>query len=116
MGQSLRFGGTMEMSGLNQEISSRRVEGIIRSIPEYYPDFSAADFAGVKPWCGLRPCSPDGLPYIGKTQKYVNLNIATGHAMMGISLAPITGSLIADIIDGQRPQIDIAMLDPDRYG
>ena len=115
MGESLRFGGTMEMSGLNHEIRPRRVEGIVRSIPLYYPDFSPDDFRDVVPWCGLRPCSPDGMPYIGRTGSRANLTIATGHAMMGISLAPITGKLVAQIIEGETPEIDMGMLDPDRY-
>ena len=115
MGSSLRFGGTMEIAGLNQEINPIRLEGIINAAPRYYPQFRVEDFAGVKPWCGLRPCSPDGLPYIGRTRKYRNLAIATGHAMMGLSLGPVTGRLIADALANRRPSIDITLLDPDRY-
>jgi len=115
MGQTLRFGGTMEMSGLNHEIRRNRVEGIIRSIPAYYPQFTPDDFAGIIPWCGLRPCSPDGLPYIGRTRAWKNLAIATGHAMMGISLGPITGKLVAQLIAGEQSEIDIGLLDPGRF-
>jgi D-amino-acid dehydrogenase len=115
MGEGLRFGGTMEMSGLNHEIRPNRVEGIVRSVPAYYPQFTPEDFANITPWCGLRPCSPDGLPYIGRTKSCKNLSIATGHAMMGISLGPITGKLIAESIAGEQPEIDIRLLDPDRY-
>ncbi|HET6248743.1 MAG TPA: FAD-dependent oxidoreductase [Tepidisphaeraceae bacterium] len=111
----VRFGGTMEMSGLNQRIYRKRVEGIIRSACAYYPQFSEADFAAVEPWCGLRPCSPDGLPYLGRTRKFSNLCIATGHAMMGMSLGPITGKIVAQIIDEGRTEMDVSLLDPDRY-
>jgi len=115
MGGALRFGGTMEISGLNETIDSRRVRGIINAVSGYYPDFTPADFDGIAPWRGLRPCSPDGLPYLGRTQRYANLTLATGHAMMGMSLAPITGRLVAEIISGDHPALDLSLLSPDRY-
>jgi D-amino-acid dehydrogenase len=115
MGQSLRFGGTMEIGGLHERINPRRVKGIIRGATTFFPDFTAEDFAEIKPWCGLRPCSPDGLPYIGRTGKYQNLLIATGHAMLGLSLAPITGKLIEQLIHQEKPAIDLRLLSPDRY-
>ena len=85
-------------------------------MPAYYPEFKEADFAEVKPWCGLRPCSPDGLPYLGRTAHVPNLVVATGHAMLGVSLGPITGRCVADIISGEAPAIDLSLLSPDRYG
>jgi D-amino-acid dehydrogenase len=115
MGRALRFGGTMEIAGLNEDINPGRVRGIIESVPRYYPEFTPRDFDGIEPWCGLRPCSPDGLPYVGRTGRYANLSIATGHAMMGLSLGPITGKLIAEILSGERPSIGIELLNPDRY-
>ena len=115
MGNSLRFGGTMEIAGLDEKINPVRVRGIIKSVPRYYPDFTPRDFEGIKPWCGLRPCSPDGLPYVGRTRRYSNLSLATGHAMLGLSLGPITGRLLAEIISGEIPSIDIELLDPDRF-
>jgi D-amino-acid dehydrogenase len=115
MGQRLRFGGTMEIAGINSNISARRVQQIILAVPAYFPEFTPDDFAGVAPWCGLRPCSPDGLPYVGRTSAFKNLTIATGHAMMGISLAGITGKLVGQILGGERPEIDLAMLRPDRF-
>jgi D-amino-acid dehydrogenase len=116
MGRCLRFGGTMELAGLQEEINPVRVRAIIDSVPAYCPDFTPDDFTGVQPWCGLRPCSPDGLPYLGRTRRYSNLCVATGHAMMGLSLGPISGKLIAQILSGQRPSIDLSLLAPDRYG
>ena len=115
MNGALRFGGTMEIAGLNEKIDPRRVRGIIHAVPHYFPEFSPADFAGLRPWSGLRPCSPDGLPYLGRTRAYENLCLATGHAMMGLSLGPITGQLIAEIVSGENPTHDLALLDPDRY-
>ena len=115
MDGALRFGGTMEMAGLNEDITARRVQGIIKSVPRYYPEFREEDFAGIQPWCGLRPCSPDGMPCMGRTAKWHNLTIATGHAMMGLSLAPATGKLMAQVIDGEKPDIDLSLLSPDRF-
>ncbi|MBI2947318.1 MAG: FAD-dependent oxidoreductase [Verrucomicrobia bacterium] len=116
MGSALRFGGTMEIAGLNEEINPVRVQGIIKSVSRYYPDFTAEDFRGIQPWRGLRPCSPDGLPYVGRVRSYANLSLATGHAMLGLSLGPITGKLMAEILSDVKPSIDIALLDPQRYG
>ena len=115
MAGALRFAGTMEIAGLNQDIHPLRVRGIINAAASYYPEFELSDFAGVAPWHGLRPCSPDGMPYIGRTAKFDNLSIATGHAMMGMSLGPITGKLMAQVLAGETPQIDLAQLSPDRY-
>jgi D-amino-acid dehydrogenase len=106
MDGALRFGGTMEIAGLNQSISGPRVNGIIKSIE---------DFRDVPVWCGLRPCSPDGLPYLGRFSRYPNLSAATGHAMMGLSLGPITGKLMAEILSDEKPAIDLRPLSPDRY-
>lgn len=115
MGASLRIGGTMELGGVNDRINGRRVQGIIKAVPNYYPDFSPSDFEGIQPWYGLRPCSPDGLPYLGRTKKWSNLILATGHAMMGLSLGPITGQLVASLIESETPAIPLDLLSPDRF-
>ncbi len=116
MGKALRFAGTMELCGLDRSIDQRRVAAMIDAIPRYYPQFGPADFAGITPWAGLRPCSPDGLPYIGRTRRADNLLVATGHAMMGFSLAPATGRVISDLIAGREPPVPINLYSPDRYG
>jgi len=116
MDGALRVGGTMEIAGLNEDINPARVRGIIDSFCRYFPEFRAQDFEGIQPWRGLRPCSPDGLPYIGRTAKFSNLSLATGHGMMGLSLGPVTGKLMAEIFSGEKPKSDITMLSPDRYG
>ena len=115
MAGALRFAGTMEIAGLNEDINPVRVRGIIAAATKYYPDFEPSDFDGVAPWRGLRPCSPDGMPYVGRTAKWANLSVATGHAMMGMSLGPVTGKLIAEILAGETPPIDMTQLSPDRY-
>ena len=115
MGDTLRFGGTMEIAGLAEGINPRRVQGIIKAVPRYFPDFTVEDFAGIQPWSGLRPCSPDGLPYVGRFGAYDNLSTATGHAMMGLSLGPVTGKIMAELLSGECPSFDLALLSPDRF-
>ncbi|HUP81266.1 MAG TPA: FAD-dependent oxidoreductase [Pirellula sp.] len=115
IGSRLRFGGTMQIGELNQSIDPRRVVGILKRIPEYMPRFRIQHFDDIQPWCGLRPVSPDGLPYIGRTKVWKNLTIATGHAMMGISLGPITGELVTSVLFGRPTRINIDQLLPDRY-
>ena len=116
MGDTLRVGGTMEVAGRDLGINPVRVRGIIDSFCRYFTDYQPKDFAEVKPWSGLRPCSPDGMPYVGRTQKFLNLSVAAGHAMMGLSLAPITGKIIADTLSGRPVAASRAvLLSPDRY-
>ena len=115
MGDSLRFGGTMEIAGLDTSINQARVQGILHAIPRYFPEFTPDDFKDLPVWSGLRPCSPDGLPYIGRFARYQNLSAATGHAMMGISLGPITGKIMAEILSNEPTSLNIQALSPDRY-
>ena len=115
MGEALRFGGTMEIAGMGLDIRPSRVRGLVKSVVRYLADFTPEDFSQIQPWCGLRPCSPDGLPYVGRFSRYLNLSAATGHAMMGVSLAPITGRLIAELLTGEAPSIPLEALSPDRY-
>ena len=115
MNGKLRFGGTMELTGMDESINPIRVRGIIEAVQRYYPQFGEQDFAGIEPWCGLRPCTPDGLPYVGRTRAAQNLVVAAGHAMLGITLGPITGRIAADVLHGTPAKYDLAALSPDRY-
>ena len=115
MGNSLRFGGTLEVGGLDLTINPARVRGIVNSVQAYFPKFSARDFDGVKPWAGLRPVSPDGVPYLGQVPGLSNLLLATGHAMMGLSLGPVSGRLIADLLAGDSPFRPIESMSPGRF-
>jgi D-amino-acid dehydrogenase len=115
MGTSLRIGGTMEFAGLDRSISERRTQAIAAAAAQYFPALRAQDIAQIRPWAGLRPCSPDGLPYIGRFARYSNLCVAAGHAMLGISLAPITGQLVAQILAGEQPRMALEPLSPQRY-
>jgi len=115
MDGALRFGGTMEIAGLNENITPRRVQGIIKAAHRYFPAFQPEDFAGLPPRRGLRPCSPDGMPYVGHTARWENVVINSGHAMMGLSMGPVSGLLAAQVLNSEPPAHDLALLSPDRY-
>lgn len=115
MGDALRFGGTMEISGLGSRSRPERIQQIIAAVPHYLPEFTAGDFAGVEPWSGLRPVTPDGLPYIGRFRGQTNLIAACGHAMLGVSMAPSTGRLVTDVLLSRKPAVNLASLSPDRF-
>ena len=109
-----RFAGTMEIGGINEDINPIRVNAIARASESYYPDLKITSEEKASAASGLRPCSPDGLPYIGKSSKCTNLTIATGHAMMGWSLGPATGKLVAEVISNKKPSVDLSPFHPDR--
>ena len=115
MGGSLRVAGTMEIAGLDSSVNPVRVQGILKALPRYFPEMDGRDFENLEAWAGLRPCSPDGVPYVGRTRKFDNLSVATGHAMMGLSLGPITGKLIAHTVAGKPHELAHQLLNPDRY-
>jgi len=109
-----RFGGTMEISGLNTEINYKRVNAIAKSSEEYYEGLKISRQNINDAQCGLRPLSPDGLPFIGRHSLYNNLVLATGHSMMGWSLGPVTGKLVSEIISGKKKSISIDPFNPER--
>ena len=109
-----RFAGTMELAGINDNINPKRVKAISKAVSNYYQGLSLTQEEEASADFGLRPCSPDGLPYIGRTHKYKNLIIASGHAMMGWSLGPPTGKLVSEIISDKKLSLDIKPFHPDR--
>lgn len=115
MGDKLRFGGTMTIGKPDQVVAPEKIRGITKSVTSYLPRFKAQHFEEIQPWVGLRPVTPDGLPYIGRTNHWKNLTVATGHAMMGLSLGPITGQVTTQILAGEKTSVPIERLSPDRY-
>ncbi|MGB5378785.1 NAD(P)/FAD-dependent oxidoreductase [Muriicola sp.] len=109
-----RFAGTMELSGINHRIRQERVAAIAKAAQNYYNniEISASEMEEAK--CGLRPVTPDGLPYIGRSSHLKNLTIATGHAMMGWSLGPATGKLVSEIISNKPLSMSIEGFHPER--
>ena len=109
-----RFAGTMEIAGINHNINKNRVEAIAEGVQNYFPGVNLSTKEKAEAASGLRPVSPDGMPYIGKSSKCKNLTIATGHAMMGWSLGPSTGKLVQEIIDEVKPSMNMELFHPDR--
>ena len=115
MGTDLRFAGTLEVAGTDMTVNMNRVRGIVQSINQYYPDIPIEMPVVDTVWRGLRPCSPDGLPYIGRTERYDNVVLATGHGMMGLSLGPATGKLVSELVAGHADSLAISAFRPDRF-
>jgi D-amino-acid dehydrogenase len=110
---ALRFAGTLELSGIEEGISERRV-GAIRAVADRL--FGQTGRAAVtRTWSGLRPCSPDGLPMLGPASLVENLYIATGHGMQGIVLAAGSGRALAESITGGQTSIALEPMSPDRF-
>jgi D-amino-acid dehydrogenase len=109
-----RFAGTMEIGGINDIINPVRVNAIAKAAESYYPNLRVNEQEKEAAKCGLRPCSPDGLPYIGKSSKCKNVTFATGHAMMGWSLGPATGKLVSEIISDKKRSLDLSSFHIDR--
>ncbi|MEJ5048941.1 FAD-dependent oxidoreductase [Chryseobacterium culicis] len=115
MNGQIRFGGTMELASHKEKINMKRVEGIIRSIPKYLPDFQMEIPKESEIWFGYRPCAPDGLPYLGQSSKLKNLIIAGGGGMMGLSLGPIFGKTVSELANDQKPTVEIKIFNPERF-
>ena len=113
--RDLRMGGTMEISGLQSPTLIKRAQAIFKAAKLYYPELEV-EFPGIdKVWSGLRPLSPDGLPYIGRHSRYNNLTIAGGHAMLGLSLAAGTGKLVEEIVGHKNTSIKMDAFNVERF-
>jgi D-amino-acid dehydrogenase len=99
MADKIRFGGTMEITHTGDtQINQSRLQGIVNSINSFYPNLNIEMPKIEDTWYGFRPCTPSGMPIIARDKNWKNLVLATGHAMMGLSLAPATGKLVTEII------------------
>ncbi len=114
MGEVLRFGGTLELAGLDLSVNLRRVSAVQRAVARVLPGLEREPH--VETWRGLRPLTPDDRPIIGRPRAYENLIVATGHGMSGISQGVITGKLVAELAGGDRPSLELAAFSPDRFG
>ena len=111
----LKIGGTMELSGHSDNILPKRVMAIYNSVKKYYPSLNIEPPDTSKAWFGYRPVTPDGLPYIGRHNKFNNLVYAGGHAMLGLSAAAATGKLVAEILDNKETTIPVNAFNPGRF-
>ncbi len=116
VGNDLRLAGTMEINTPGSPMMHKRVKAIVDSVKKYYPDLKLPYPEQQQAWSGLRPLSPDGLPYIGRHSKYTNLVIAGGHAMLGLSLATGTGKLVKEIIQHEILCMPISAFNVERFG
>jgi D-amino-acid dehydrogenase len=109
----LRLAGTLELAGLDLSIDTRRAEAVRQGGERGLRGLEGRRVIDV--WAGLRPCTPDGLPVIGRPEDLPGLVLATGHAMKGVSLAPVTAKLVGELITGETPSHDVAPFRPDRF-
>lgn len=109
-----RLAGTMEIGGINHNINPIRVNAIANAGARYFKGLKVTEQEKADAQCGLRPVSPDGLPFIGKSTLCNNLTIATGHAMMGWSMGPATGKLVTEIISDSKSSLDLNPYKVDR--
>jgi D-amino-acid dehydrogenase len=114
LGDALRLGSTLELSGWDMTIRRARVAGLRRAAQRV---MGIPDDAPVRQiWRGPRPVTPDGLPVVGRVPRRERVILATGHCMLGLSLAPVTGKLVAELAGGRPPSVDLDPLSPDRFG
>jgi D-amino-acid dehydrogenase len=110
----LRLAGTLQLTGLDMRVDRVRVAATLNAGVRTLRGIHLGRVTEV--WRGIRPCTPDGLPVIGRSERIENVVFATGHAMKGLHLAPATGSLVADLVTGQTPAHDPGPFSPDRFG
>lgn len=115
-GNKIRFGGTMEITSTRTPPRYARVQGILNAVKRFFPDFDVPMPPREKIWYGYRPCSADGLPYIGRIKRYNNVVIATGHSMLGLSLGAGTGKLVSEIVDEKPASVDLGPFSVERFG
>lgn len=115
MDGQVRIGGTMELATGNDYINMNKVQGISEAVSSYYPEVKIETPAKEQVWHGFRPCSPDGLPYLGRSAKLQNAIVAGGGGMMGVSCGPAFGKIVSELIDESSLSMDIQKFDPDRF-
>jgi D-amino-acid dehydrogenase len=115
-GNKIRFGGTMEVVAVTAPPRYHRVEGILNAVKRFLPEFDIPMPSTDKLWFGYRPCSADGLPYIGRIRRYNNIVVATGHAMLGLSLGAGTGKLVSQLVNEKQTSINISAFAVERFG
>ena len=108
-----RFGGTMEFSGRNTHLVKKRLQNLVEAAGEYLKVPPAEPV--IEEWAGLRPIMVDDLPVIDRVPNRPGVYVATGHGMMGVTLAPATGQLIADLVAGRDTQIDLSPFKLQRF-
>jgi len=112
LGDRIRVGGTAEISGYSSKLYDARRATLDHSLTDLFP--RGGDLAKATFWSGLRPMTPDGPPVIGPTQ-YANLHLNTGHGTLGWTMSCGSGRVLADMLSGKKPEIDVSALTVERY-
>jgi D-amino-acid dehydrogenase len=112
LGDRIRVGGTAELSGFNSRLHESRRATLELSLCDLFP--RAGDITKGSFWTGMRPMTPDGTPIVGPS-RYSNLYFNTGHGTLGWTMACGSGRVVADLISGRAPEIDVRGLSLDRY-
>jgi D-amino-acid dehydrogenase len=108
----LRLTGSLDLSGPDDAVNGTRIRVLTAAARKY---FKSVDASCHTTWRGFRPMTPDGLPIIGRSARYDNLVIASGHGMKGVALSPVTGVLVTEILEGVEPSFDLALFSPARF-
>jgi D-amino-acid dehydrogenase len=114
MGDVVRLAGTLEFSGRNLDIRRDRLDQLEAAARRYFEGFDLTD--PISEWYGVRPCTPDGLPVIGRVPGYLGAYVATGHAMLGLTLGPVSGRLIAELVIDGVASIPLDAFQAGRFG
>jgi D-amino-acid dehydrogenase len=109
----VRMTGGLELAGFDRTINPRRVEGMKGAVACYLTGLD--ELAPGDTWFGYRPLTPDGLPILGPSKRFTNLIYATGHGTLGMTLAPITGKIVAEYVGNSRSSVDLEPFSPDRF-
>jgi D-amino-acid dehydrogenase len=113
LGDSLRLTGRLEIGSFNRTVSAKQLAGIERAAREYLHLDERLEIH--ETWAGLRPTTPDGMPIIGRSPRHRNLILATGHAMLGLSLGPGTGQVVAELVNEWKTSFDLNPLRVGRF-
>ncbi len=113
MKSGYRVGSTMEFSGYDDSLNPRRLAALRRGADLYFREAASGDVE--EEWCGWRPMTWDSRPIIDRSPRLVNAWIAAGHSMLGLTLAPATGKLLAEMIAGHEPHVNPAPFSVRRF-
>src|SRR5690606_32545989 len=113
LGGRIRVGGTAEIAGYDLRLREARKGARVHSVTDLFG--AGGDVAKASFWCGLRPMTPDGPPIVGATG-ISGLYLNTGHGTLGWTMACGSGRVLADIVSGRTPEINVAELNVSRYG
>jgi D-amino-acid dehydrogenase len=116
MTAGLRLAGTVEFAGLNAPPEWRRAKALLDQLPNLLPQLSHSAVGDADRWMGRRPSLPDSRPVIGRSPRFANAVLAFGHAHVGLTSSAMTGRLVAQLLTGERPSIDLSPFAPDRFG